>query len=138
MRQSESGFSLIELLATIVVSVIFLVSAYQLVGAITSLSVTASQVSIADDLAYANMRQYANGNSPIWFTCDPVNPTTFVTLLSSSSAVNRLPSPVSQVVRANAPYGCSGTASGMPIYVESYVTFGPNSRKVIHGTYVTY
>ncbi len=139
---NQQGFTLVELLATIVIAAIFLVSAYQLVHTVSLFSITSSQQTIADELAYANLRQYANGSSPTWFTCIPAspvtNPSTFDTLENIITDVDDLPSPVVQVVRANAPYGCSGSASGLPIYVESYVTYGPTARKVTHATYVSY
>ena len=148
-RTNEQGFTIIELLATVVIAAIFLVSAYQLVSTISLLSITSSQTSVADNLAYANMRQYANGHSPTWFLCeDLVNNTTGLTpgdsipdvqeQISTSGSYSGLPGTVTQQVAVSAPYGCAGASSGLPLRVQSTVTFGSGPRKVVHSTYVSY
>ena len=136
--KNSSGFTLVEILVTIVVTSIFLLSAFQLSGTIQQLSVSGNQASIADALAYSNMRIYANGQSPAtWFTCGS-NPATPVVLLNSTSAVSGVPNPILQHVEATAPYGCGGSLSDMPIRVESYVQYGSTNRKVTHATFVSY
>lgn len=137
MKTNQAGFTLIEVLTTVVVALIFLLSAFQLVGTIQQLSITGNQMNVADALAYSNMRMYANGESPsTWFDC-PSDDTVKV-LINKSDAVSGLPSPVLQHVEATAPYGCTGTAAGLPLRVESYVQYGPSNRKVTHATYVSY
>jgi len=129
---------LIELIVTIVVAGLFLATAWQLTQTIVELAVGGSQRTIASNVAYANLRQYANGRPPTWFTCNDAAPNTPVVLKDSPAAIDRLPAPVVQYVSATAPYGCGGTASGMPVRVESYVTYGPSARRVTHVSYASY
>ena len=135
---SQSGFTLVELLVTMFVASIFLISAYLLTSSILSMSVAGSQHAIASNIAYSNLRQYANGRSPSWFSCDSSNPTAPVTLVNITTSVDRLSDPVVQQVTATAPYGCGGDQSGLPIRVESSVTYGAGARKVTHVSYASY
>ena len=62
------------------------------------------------------------------------------TLINETAAITGLAAPVSQKVVATAPYLCGGGTSGigMPIRVESTVTYGPDHRKVTHVSYAAF
>lgn len=135
MSHTQSGFTLVEVLTTIVVALVFLLSAFQLTGTIQQLSITGNQQTVADTLAYSNMRLYANGEAPSeWFDCID-NGSTPDILLDSTSPISNLPAPVLQRIEATAPYGCS---DGMPVRVESYVQYGKSNRKISHAIFVSY
>lgn len=133
----ESGFTLIELLIAIVItSVVFIGLASSLVS-IFSITEGSSQRMRLSNLAYANMRIYADGNKPIWFSCNTSNQTAPITLIDTTGELEGFPGDVSQTVIAAAVYGCDGTKQGYPIMIESTVTL-TNGRTATHATYTSY
>ncbi len=152
IRQKDTGFTTVELLVTILVTASFIASISQMIGFVGSVAVDAHRQEVASNLAYNNLRRYANGDPmPTWFNCigdvgtettapfsdGKAHPTaTGMVVFSSSAAVTDLPGPVAQSVRAVAPYGCGASASGMPIRVVSTVTYGSPQKEVVHATYV--
>ena len=139
----ENGFSTIELIMTLFIAAAFVAVFYQLFILINGLSSDGYQKSLASNLAYANMRMYATTNSPTWLTCNSATdlktyPSGTGQILLSGNITVALPPPTTQSVIATAPYGCSGSNIGMPIKVESSITYGPQSKKVTHTTYVGY
>lgn len=154
-RKRSSGFTIVELLIAIIIGTIFIISTSMTIGFLTTSAVTGSRQEIASNLAYNNLRLYANGQKPLWFECigDDASETTppysdgkskptatGQVLLNQTSAIalNSLPGPVTQKVIAIAPYGCGDSASGMPIRIQSEVSYGNPTRKAVHATYVTY
>lgn len=150
----QSGFTTIELIVTVLVTASFIASISQMVSFVGSVALDAHRQEVASNLAYNNMRLYANGQQPNWFSCigDEVSETTApftdgVThptaegqdKLYLTSDVSDLPSPVVQKVTVFAPYGCGASVtSAMPIRIVSTVTYGPQVKKVVHATYVSY
>lgn len=137
----QRGFTLVEILVTIIVATVFIMTISQL--HITQSKVTSyvDAYNTADLLAYNNLRTYAYGKAPTWFECEYAsgNPKP-MTLIAKTDPVEGLPSPVSQSVIATAPYGCGGGSAGIgyPIRVVSTVTYGADARVVVHATYATY
>ena len=138
MKQTAAseGFTIIEVIVTIVVALLFIGAIAQLYVAQYQLSSSVVAYTHADILAYNNLRTYAYGASPTWFVCSGSAPYTKNYIQSGSTA--GIPGPVTQTVTATAPFGCGGSSSGYPIQVVSTVTYGPNNRKVVHATYATY
>jgi prepilin-type N-terminal cleavage/methylation domain-containing protein len=149
----QPGFTLVELIITIVVAGIFIAIISQMNSSVVNIATNAHRFEIASSLAYNNLRIYANGQKPTWFDCigDESGETsapftdgktypsaTGKDILSSTAAVANLPSPVTQTVNVLAPYGCGQSAGGMPIRVVSTVTYGSPAKKVVHATYVGY
>lgn len=137
----NAGFTLVEVLVTIIIATLFIVTITQLSVSQSKIAANNSSYNQADLLAYNNLRTYAYGKAPTWFICsytganpDPMN------LISKTDPVSGLPSPVIQSVIATAPYGCGGGSSGIgyPIKVVSTVTYGPSAKVVVHATYATY
>ena len=150
------GFTIVELMITIIVSGIFSIGVFQLIASSNSLATEASRRTLASNLAYNNMRKYANNNKPLWFNCigDDASETTppfsdgktkpsatGQVLMNTTSATsgNLLPPPIKQHVIAVAPYGCGSSGPGQPIRVQSQVTYGSGSsqRTITHATYVS-
>jgi len=139
-RERANGFTIVEVLVTIVVTTVFVLAIAQVSVIQSQLSASYQMYSTADLLAYNNLRTYANGKAPTWFTCTYASGSPLpVTLLSSSSDVNGLTSPVTQSVVATAPYGCGGgtSSNGYPIKIVSTVSYA-SGRTVQHATYATY
>ncbi len=128
------GYTIIEVLVTVIAGAIFLIAFIRLAGGATNLSIRAAQRIAAENLAYNNLRQYAN-SSPARsiYPCSTTNPQPTVTLTSSTGSAPNLPGSVTQEVKADAPYGCPGT-----ILFTSSVTYGPNAQKVVYATYAEF
>ena len=141
MKTNNKGFTLVEVLITVVVATLFIVAFSQLHIAQSRISTTMNTYSRADQLAYNNLRIYANGKSPTWFDCTYVSGAPKpMNLINSTDPVDGLPSPLIQSVVATAPYGCGGGSSGIgyPIKVVSTVTYGSDAKVIVHATYSTY
>lgn len=134
----ETGFTVVELIITLLFAVMVLIGVYRVTSAIVSLTMARSQAVVAGNIAYSNLRQYVNGRPPTWYECDEENNLEPVVLKHSTAAIDRLPEPIVEHISATAPYGCGGLASGMPIRVESYVIYGTEARKVTHVGYASY
>lgn len=161
----NNGFSVAEVIIAITIASVFAVSAFQLTTGISAVSVEASSRVTASNMAYNNMRKFANGQKPFWFTCIgdesatewpssspayngpysdaktfPAATGQVLYTTTSSTPINRLPAPIVQTVVAIAVYGCGESGSGEPIRVQSQVTYGPvgRQRTVTHATYVSY
>jgi hypothetical protein len=136
-----AGFTIVEVVVTLVVSTIFIVGIIHLQTSVSQLSIQQVQRRIASDLAYNNLRKYANDNQPTWFRCEVAGGVAKPNvLINGNITVRGLPSPVSQKVVATAPYLCGGGTGGvgMPIRIESVVTYGSNHRKVVHVSYAAF
>jgi type II secretory pathway pseudopilin PulG len=149
----QSGFSAVEMLITIIVAAMFIISFNTLFLTITQTSAQTRYRSVANDLAYANLRQYVSADAkPTWFVCSTaagssntndstVNANAQGQVLKSGTltkAATTLPEPISYSVRALAIYGCSGTNAGKPLRVESTITYGPSALVIKHGTLIGY
>jgi prepilin-type N-terminal cleavage/methylation domain-containing protein len=140
-KRHTAGFTLVEVLITIVIAAIFIVTFSHLHIVQSRVASIMSAYDAADLLAYNNLRTFAYGKAPSWFECVYASGVPeSKTVLTSSAPVDGIPSPVTQTVVATAPYGCGGGSTGLgyPIKVVSTVTYGPESKVVVHATYSTY
>ena len=140
-HSQEAGFTLVEVVVTMVLSVIMLAAILQIQYNASRLSTIQSQNSTASNLAYNNLRKYVNDSAPNWFTCTiSGGQVQAMTLIDETGDVDDLPSPVTQKVVATAPYLCGGdtTGLGMPIRVESTVTYGNGEGSVTHVSYASF
>lgn len=155
---NEAGYTLVELIITILIAAMFISIISQMNSFVINIATSAHRTEMASNLAYNNLRIYANGQPPLWFECNgddttdtattanPYNdgakhPDATGTLLinsTSTTSIYDLPPPVIQKVAAVAPYGCGNTISGMPVRIVSTVTYGSPAKKVIHATYIGY
>ncbi len=135
MRRQAEGFTIVEVIVTIVVSALFIGAIFSLYVYLTSLNKTTSEYNTADQLAYNNLRTFAYGAAPTWFECkaDPDR-----VLDIPTSTVPGIAGNVRQEVVATAVFGCGGGSNyiGYPILVTSTVEYG--GRKVSHATYASY
>lgn len=141
MKNTAAGFTLIESLVAIITAAIFITAMFSMYVSLTKLTGSTSEYNTADQLAYNNLRTYAYGFPPKWFTCTYSGSTPQpVTLVNTpTSTIGGIKGNVAQSVVATAPYGCGGGSAGMgyPIKVVSTVVYG-NNRTVAHATYVSY
>lgn len=134
---SQAGFTLIEVIVSVVIAAIVFVGLFSSLASIFSITEGSSQRTVANNLAYANMRLYADGTLPTWFSCNTSNQTETITLMDKSEAVSGLPGDVVQTVTASAVYGCDGSSQAFPIRIESNVSV-INGIEVSHATYAGY
>lgn len=147
-QKPEAGFTIIEMLVTIVVFSVFLLAFSTLYISVTQSYTDTKYKAIANDLGYNYLRKYAYaGATPTWFTtCDSTTDFTLNTSAagqlieggSLTTSATGLPSPITYSVRAYAIYGCSGVHLKKPIRVDATVTYGPNSTIIRHSTLVAY
>lgn len=141
-----NGFTTIEVIVVILVAASLIASISQMISYVGTTAQDAHLQEVARNLAYNNMRIYANGRQPLWFSCNSAtngvqNPNGSGQNLintTSNSSVNGLPAPVRQKVTAFAPYGCGSDGSGMPVRVISEVSYGNPAKEAVHATYVGY
>ena len=140
MKRTESGFTLIEALVSVVVAAIFILAMTGMYVAQLQLSVSTAAYDQVDQLAYNNLRSYADGRKPSWFSCvysgSPAKPQP--QSLIAPGTMTTLPGVkglVSQSVVATAPFGC-GDNIVKPILITSSATYG--GRTITHATYSTY
>lgn len=143
MVKKSSGYTIVEVLVTIVVGLLFIITAIRLYIVAAQISQASSAYQKADLLAYNNLRSYAYGRAPLWFECTISGGTAEpMVLISSSDPVDGIPGPVTQTVTATAPYGCGGdgdgSSNGLPIKVESIVQYGIAGKTIAHATYASY
>jgi prepilin-type cleavage/methylation N-terminal domain protein len=138
---NEKGFTIVEVAVTLLVASVLVAGIIRLQTSVSQLSIQQVQHRIASDIAYNNLRKYVNENPPTWFACEVVGGVAKPkTLIDKTAAIEGLAAPVLQKVVATAPYLCGGGTSGigMPIRVESTVTYGPDRRKVTHVSYAAF
>jgi hypothetical protein len=141
---NQRGFSLIEALVAVVMATIFILAMVELYVVQLNLSTSTASYEQADQLAYNNMRAYADGTKPIWFECNytgtNTTPDPWPLIVNKITQIKGIPGDVVQNVISTAPFGCGNGGgknnSGYPILVTSTVTY--NGRTVAHATYSSY
>ena len=141
----HSGSPPVELVGGIWSPGLFVSSACQMICAPRPPATEAHHQNVAGNLAYDNLRKYANGQRATWFICNSTSDGKLTSnngigqILLSGQPQNTagLPGPVEQRVTAFAPYGCSSAGdSDMPVRVISEIKYGNPAKEVIHATYV--
>ncbi len=133
MKQVEAGFTIVEVIVALVISVLFLVGIYSAATNTLRISTGNSQRMTASNIAYANLRQYANGKDITWY--GGCTTTTSTQIWQSTAAVNGLPAPTTQTVTASAPYGCPAPNAFRAVKLISTVEYGSSSQKVVHAIF---
>jgi prepilin-type N-terminal cleavage/methylation domain-containing protein len=122
-RQSQSGFTAVELLITLFVAVAFLVAGYQLYNVILKVGGNVRGQATASNVAYDYMRRY----SP-----SATNPCTVLTPLSNS------PISVSGIgnVNVTVAFTCPYAAVMNVTKITVTVNYNSPTQTVVYGTYV--
>ena len=138
--RTDEGFTIVEVVVTLLFISIISLGILTMHTQVSILSIINRQDQKASYLAYDNMRKYVNGAPPTWFLCTNQIPgVAQQVLFSLEGPVSELPGATKQKVVASAPYGCGNAVSslGMPIRVESVVTYG-NGKRVTHVAYAAF
>lgn len=136
MNRDESGFTVAELLVTIIVAALFVGIFYQLYVVLVGVNANARNLAQASNVAYANMRRYPTAASvaSVGITC--ASPGGDGNLKNTTGQNTTYPElgQITETVTASYPYGC--TAIYDVIKLVSTVTYGASSYKVSYATYV--
>lgn len=130
----SGGFTLVEAMTTIFVASIFLVTIYNVYILSVASSDDVRRFSVANDLAYANLRKYANNQTNGGYSC-PADGTSTVTVLNSDTTISGIPGAVKQNVTIQPIANCVAY-SFVPALVTSTITYGPDNEKVAHAVYI--
>ncbi|MDO4773740.1 MAG: prepilin-type N-terminal cleavage/methylation domain-containing protein [Candidatus Saccharibacteria bacterium] len=141
-ESSSLGFTLVEVIVTLLVATIFVGVILGIYAHISSVNAAIRTHHIADMAAYNNLRRYANHRPPNWFQCTYDAGASLprpITLVATTDSISGLPGPITQTVVATAPYGChTNDTNGFPIKIVSTITYGSSGRSVTHATYASY
>lgn len=134
----ESGFTIVELLTTIITATLFVGIFYQMFLILVNVNANAKNMTQASDLAYSNMRRYPTAASVITagYTCTSVASQGGTALITNTTGTNSSYSDlgsVTETVAVSFPYGC--TAVYDVVKLVSTVTYG-GGLKISHATYV--
>lgn len=129
-RQARDGFTAVELLATLFVAAVFLLSGYTLYNTIMSRSGEARQRVQADNIAFDYLRRYqSSATNP----CTNSTPATKVAI-TSSAATNGLTNPTVTI-----QISCPNTTIPSLSLVTAIIEYrqGANTQQVRQELYVT-
>lgn len=147
-RGREDGFTVVEVLVTLVLAMLFLVFFIQMFQAISVQQISTTRQSVANDIAYSNLSKFPTLDSiddvgPA-YTCGSSNdlssnPNAAGTVILDNddnyreTELRGLPD-VTQEVRAYSPLGCSSPL----VKIESAVYFGFSAQRgeSIYATYI--
>jgi prepilin-type N-terminal cleavage/methylation domain-containing protein len=154
-RANQQGFTIIEVLVTLIVVSLFLYTFFQSYLTLESQRVNVARQAIASDVAYTNLRKITS--RPAGLTCDPatMDLTSGDTSLenrgksgvnlfdppynypkeTNTETVGKLGTSSTQTLAVYAPNGCTNFL-GNPLKIVSTVTYGTNGDKVVHASYI--
>lgn len=150
---SSEGFTVVEMIVTIVIASLFLTFFIQMFRASSNQQQIVFNQSVVNNMAKSNLDKFPNSagfSTP--YVCDPstntstntnnqaIRPSAPGTTLLNDSSANKEADPgnvgvLSQSVKAYSPLGC---AANNPIKIVSTVQFGPPDARdeVVYATYI--
>ena len=130
MENNQSGFTVIEMLVTVIVSAIFAFIFYQLFISSTKLNTVARRDAIASEIAYSNLKKYPRASSVGGTAnCALPNNTTTTTATNSYPDIG----PVTETIIVSWPFAC--TNPGV-VKLESSVSYRGATNKVSYVAYL--
>ncbi len=141
------GFTIVEVLVTLVITVLFLTTFFSLYMSMESQRIATGRRALASNIAYSNLSKVTDRSTVVAAAaCDAstsgnVNNLSInssatgsnITSLITTEPTTGLGNPTTQTVRAFYPRGC---AAGMPIKIQATTTFGNPAESVVHATYI--
>ena len=119
----SSGFTAVELLVTLVVALLFIITFYQLYTVAVTDSNDARYRATASNIAYTTLRDMG---SKITRPCSALSPAPLTPI-----PTNTLPTPNSQVIQITCPYGVGSDVSRISVTVK----YGSPEQEVVHVIY---
>ncbi len=122
MSRASSGFTIVEVLVTLLVAGVFLTGAYQAYGLVTASSAETRNRAEASNLAYEMLRiKQQTIGSP----CTPQ------TLTEAIPATSSLPDPKQYLISVSCPFGTTNSISLVNVTVQ----YGTSIEEVTHAGY---
>lgn len=138
----DTGFTVVEMLVTIIVTAIFLLSFYTLFNTVGLSAGNTRQQAVASSFAYTQLSYTIINSDSYYRSWIPCNSTTDLSNYSSAPgyAVDSydnvnwvdLPQPASYVTYGFYPEGCANDA---PVMYKIVVTWGPHNNTVTQAGY---
>lgn len=128
MMQKQQGFTTVELLVTLIIATLFIISGYQLYTVITMRSGNARMIAEASNIGYEVLRKEGSVHVPVTTSCSASvgsHPKQTVTRASST-----LPSLTINIIR------CLPVSTVSLVRVTVVVAYGSPAREVVHATYM--
>ena len=125
----QEGLTTAELVVTLFVAALFILSGYQFYNAVSLHAANAREMAEASNIAYKILRSDGSQHMPsVTAVCTSSPHITNVTL-----EANTLPSPTARILR------CRPNAGSTLLRVTVEVEYGSNTpkRKVVHATYIS-
>lgn len=135
--QGSAGFTLVEMLVTVVLAGVFLAFFIQMFRATSAQQSSLVRQSTANDIAKSNLSKFPTAASATGFTCDttatvsantnnlainPNAPGTSILTTAMQEPDSGTIGTITQTVRAYSPNGCDGTHA--PVKIVSSVEYG--------------
>lgn len=131
MDTKEQGFTVIEMLVTVIVASIFAFMFYQLFLSSTRLNDGARRDAVASEIAYSNLKKYPTAAS-VGGTANCASPAATTTLLNNTTSYPDL-GDVTETVTISWPFACT---SPDIVKVESQVSYKGGAKKVSYANYL--
>lgn len=127
-KSRDSGFTAVELMVTLFVAVLFIMSGYMLYDAVSSRSANTREMAEASNVAYEVLRNEGSAYRSISTMCSATPPSQTVTRSDL-----KIPSPTITIKR------CKPFADSMILQVTVVVQYGPSEarKEAVHATYVS-
>lgn len=127
---NERGFTVIEMLVTVVVAAIFAFMFYQLFISSTKLNDTARRDAIASEIAYSNLKKYPTAASVTGLAaCATPSPTNTESVTNTYDDIGQ----VTETIVSSYPFACDNPDI---LKVESSVSYKGGANKVSYVAYV--
>ncbi len=125
MMKFKEGFSAIELMVTLAIAVLFIMSGYQLFAVVVNRTGETRELSAASNIAYTLLREEGSEYVDVTNDCNSPQNSVFV-------KTTNLPPPVKIEMKR-----CKPIADSPIIKVWTVVTYGNPAKEAVHGIYVS-
>lgn len=125
---TQTGFTIVELIVTIIVAALFLAMFYQLYTILAQINSNARRDAQASDLAFSNLRRYTTASST-GLSCPGASPLTPLSTTGVDSNYSSLGS-----VTETTTVSCANTTD--TVLVVSEVIYNSGQSKASYATYV--
>lgn len=146
-NSNADGLTIVEVIVTLMVTILFLTSFFSLYMSMESQRIATGRRALASSIAYSNLRKItkkatvtaiapcdmAATNNTNNLTINTAAPGSTITSLITTEPTAGLGNPVTQVVKAFYPHGCSST---VPIKIQATTTYGNPAESVVHAAYI--
>ncbi len=136
MRPSQ-GFTTVELIVTLFVAAMMVISGYQLYSAVNSRGTNTRMMSEASNIGYEALRKFGGQSTTTVLCSAGSHPTQNVTLSQLGISDNRVPNLSIQLSRCLPLVGSPVAVREKVMRVTAKVTYDSPTKEVVHATYIS-